>query len=256
MNIQGLGALITGAGSGLGEATARMLAARGAKVAILDMNADKGEAVAKSIGGGAFFVKANVANEAEVVAAVDQAVAKFGGLHIAVNCAGVGSAGRTVNRDGSPFNLDAFGLTIQINLVGTFNVCRIAASRMVKNTPNADGERGVMVNTASVGAFDGQIGQVAYAASKGGVVSMTLPMARDLAVNGIRVCTIAPGLFGTPLMLLAPKEMQDKLISNIPFPNRFGKSEEFAALTCHIVENAMLNGETIRLDGALRMPPK
>lgn len=256
MNIQGLGALITGAGSGLGEATARMLAARGAKVAILDMNADKGEAVAKSIGGGAFFVKANVASEAEVVAAVDQVVAKFGGLHIAVNCAGVGSAGRTVNRDGSPFNLDAFGLTIQINLVGTFNVCRIAASRMVKNTPNADGERGVMVNTASVGAFDGQIGQVAYAASKGGVVSMTLPMARDLAVNGIRVCTIAPGLFGTPLMLLAPKEMQDKLISNIPFPNRFGKSEEFAALTCHIVENAMLNGETIRLDGALRMPPK
>ncbi len=256
MNIQGLGALVTGGGSGLGEATARMLTARGAKVAILDMNADKGEAVAKSLGGQAFFVKANVASEAEVVAAVDQAVEKFGGLHIAVNCAGVGSAGRTVNRDGSPFNLDSFGLTIQINLVGTFNVCRIAASRMVKNTPNSDGERGVMVNTASVGAFDGQIGQVAYAASKGGIVSMTLPMARDLAVNGIRVCTIAPGLFGTPLMLLAPKEMQDKLISNIPFPHRFGKPDEFAAMTCHIVENAMLNGETIRLDGALRMPPK
>jgi len=256
MELDGIGVLVTGGGSGLGEATARTFAERGAKVCVLDLQAEKAEAVRDAIGGETIAQRANVTDAAEVSAAIDATLAAFGNLHAVVNCAGIGSVGRTVARDGTPFDLNNFKLVIEINLVGTFNVLRLAAAAMMRNEPNEEGERGAIINTASIGAFDGQIGQVAYAASKGGVVAMTLPVARDLAKAGIRCNTIAPGLFATPLMLLAPQPMQDALISNIPFPHRFGKPSEFAELCTHIVENAMLNGETIRLDGALRMPPK
>jgi len=256
MDLRGLGAVVTGGGSGLGEATVRALASEGARVCVLDLNFEKAEAVASDVGDSAIAVAANVTDPDEVAAAIDKAHESFGGIHVAVNCAGIGSVGRTVARDGTPFDLNHFKQVIEINLIGTFNVLRLAASKMLENEPNEQGERGVIVNTASIGAFDGQIGQVAYAASKGGVVSMTLPIARDLAKAGVRCNTIAPGLFGTPLMLLAPQPMQDALISNIPFPHRFGVPAEFAALCTHIVSNPMLNGETIRLDGALRMPPK
>jgi NAD(P)-dependent dehydrogenase (short-subunit alcohol dehydrogenase family) len=256
MQIQGIGAVVTGGGSGLGEATARLLAAKGAKVAILDLARSKGADVAKSIGDRAIFCEADVANEEQVTAALDRAVGEFGGVHAAVNCAGIGTAGRTVDKTGKPFDLKLFELTLRVNLVGTFNVIRLAAARMMQNQPNAENERGVVVNTASVAAFEGQIGQCAYSASKGGVVGMTLPIARDLSAVGIRVNTIAPGLFATPMLMLMPQEGRDYLASQIPFPRRLGKPPEFAALACHIVENAMLNGETIRLDGAIRMQPK
>ncbi len=256
MRIEGKSVLITGGGSGLGEATAHLFAERGAKVCVLDLNAEKAEAVAGAIGDGAIAAQANVTDEGEVSAAIANTREAFGGINAVVSCAGIGSASRTVSRDGTPFDLNQFKLVIEINLVGTFNVLRLAAAEMMNNEPNAEGERGVIVNTASIGAFDGQIGQVAYAASKGGVVSMTLPVARDLAKAGIRCNTIAPGLFGTQLMMLAPQSMQDALTANVPFPPRFGKPPEFAALCAQIVENPMLNGETIRLDGALRMPPK
>ncbi|MGE5595097.1 MAG: 3-hydroxyacyl-CoA dehydrogenase [Hyphomicrobiales bacterium] len=253
MEINGIGAVVTGGGSGLGEATARALAAKGAKVAILDL---KGEDVAASIGGGGFFAQADVANEEQVTAALDAAVARFGGIHVAVNCAGIASAERTIDREGTPANLERFKKVIEVNLIGTFNVIRLAASRMSKNTPNADGERGVIINTASVAAYEGQIGQAAYSASKGGVVGLTLPIARDLSVAGIRVCTIAPGLFLTPMLRGLPEEAQKSLGASVPFPQRLGKPEEYAALALHIVENAMLNGETIRLDGAVRLAPR
>jgi NAD(P)-dependent dehydrogenase (short-subunit alcohol dehydrogenase family) len=256
MQIQGIGAVVTGGGSGLGEATARLLAAKGAKVAILDLGRSKGADVAKSIGDPAIFCEADVANEEQVTAALDRAVGEFGGLHVAVNCAGIGTAGRTVDKTGKPFDLKLFELTLRVNLVGTFNVIRLAAARMMQNQPNAENERGVVVNTASVAAYEGQIGQCAYSASKGGVVGMTLPIARDLSAVGIRVNTIAPGLFATPMLMLMPQEGRDYLASQIPFPRRLGNPPEFAALACHIVENAMLNGETIRLDGAIRMQPK
>ena len=256
MQIQGIGAVVTGGGSGLGEATARALASRGARVAILDLGRSKGAEVAKSIGDAAIFCEADVASEEQVTAALDRAVEHFGGIQVAVNCAGIGTAGRTVDKTGKPFDLKLFELTLRVNLVGTFNVVRLAAARMSKNQPNEENERGVIVNTASAAAFEGQIGQCAYSASKGGVVSMTLPIARDLAAVGIRVNTIAPGLFATPMLMLMPQEGRDYLASQIPFPRRLGKPPEFAALACHIVENPMLNGETIRLDGALRMPPK
>lgn len=256
MNIQGLGAVVTGGASGLGEATARALASRGAKVALLDLGHTRGEDVAKEIGGESFFAVADVTSEAQVSAAVDEAVERFGGIHINVNCAGVGSAGRTVGKDGTPFNLDSFKKTVEINLVGTFNVLRLCAAKMAANEPNAEGERGAIVNTASVAAFDGQIGQCAYSASKGGVVGMTLPIARDLAKLGIRVNTIAPGLFGTPMLMTLPEPARQALASIIPFPPRLGYPPEFALLACQMVENPMLNGETVRLDGALRMPPK
>jgi 3-hydroxyacyl-CoA dehydrogenase / 3-hydroxy-2-methylbutyryl-CoA dehydrogenase len=256
MEIQGVGAVVTGGASGLGEATARALAARGAQVAILDLGRSKGAEVAASLGGGAFFAEADVADEAAVGAALERAVERFGGLHVCVNCAGIGSAMRTVDKDGKPFDLRVFRKTIEVNLIGSFNVLRLAASQMAKNAPNADGERGVVVNTASAAAFDGQIGQAAYSASKAGVVGMTLPIARDLAKLGIRVVTIAPGLFETPLLMTLPEPARQALAATIPFPSRLGRPPEFASLAVEIVGNAMLNGETIRLDGAVRMPPR
>jgi NAD(P)-dependent dehydrogenase (short-subunit alcohol dehydrogenase family) len=256
MQIQGIGAVVTGGGSGLGEATVRALAARGARVAILDLGRSKGAEVAKSIGDAAIFCEADVASEEQVSAALDRAVETFGGLHVAVNCAGIGTAGRTVDKSGKPFDLKLFELTLRVNLLGTFNVIRLAAARMTKNQPNEENERGVIVNTASVAAFEGQIGQCAYSASKGGVVGMTLPIARDLAAVGIRVNTIAPGLFATPMLMMMPQEAREYLGSQVPFPRRLGNPPEFAALACHIVENPMINGETIRLDGAIRMAPK
>jgi 3-hydroxyacyl-CoA dehydrogenase / 3-hydroxy-2-methylbutyryl-CoA dehydrogenase len=256
LEIQGVGAVVTGGASGLGEATARALAARGAQVAILDLGRSQGAQVAGSLGGGAFFAEADVADEAAVAAALEQAVERFGALHVCINCAGIGSAMRTVDKDGKPFDLRVFRKTIEVNLIGTFNVLRLAASQMAKNAPNADGERGVVVNTASAAAFDGQIGQAAYSASKAGVVGMTLPIARDLAKLGIRVVTIAPGLFETPLLMLMPEPARQALAATIPFPSRLGRPPEFASLALEIVENAMLNGETIRLDGAVRMPPR
>jgi 3-hydroxyacyl-CoA dehydrogenase/3-hydroxy-2-methylbutyryl-CoA dehydrogenase len=256
MRIEGIGAIVTGGGSGLGEATARLLAERGARVAILDLGRSKGAEVAKSIGDAALFCEADVASEEQVGAALDRAIDAFGAVHAAVNCAGIGTAGRTVDKEGRPFRLDLFELTLRVNLLGTFNVIRLAAARMMHNAPNAEGERGAIVNTASVAAFEGQIGQCAYSASKGGVVGMTLPIARDLATSGIRVNTIAPGLFATPMLMMLPREARDHLASQIPFPRRLGNPPEFAALACHIVENPMLNGETIRLDGAIRMQPK
>ncbi|HEY8494862.1 MAG TPA: SDR family NAD(P)-dependent oxidoreductase, partial [Myxococcota bacterium] len=206
MRIEGIGAVVTGGGSGLGEATARLLAQRGARVAILDLGRSKGAEVAKSIGDAALFCEADVADEAAVTAALDEAEGRFGGIHVAINCAGIGTAGRTVDKNGKPFDLRLFELTLRVNLVGTFNVIRLAAARMMRNEPNEDGERGVIVNTASVAAYDGQIGQAAYSASKGGIVGLTLPIARDLAQHKIRVMTIAPGIFHTPLFHGLPAE--------------------------------------------------
>jgi NAD(P)-dependent dehydrogenase (short-subunit alcohol dehydrogenase family) len=256
MDTQGIGAIVTGGASGLGLATAQALAARGARVALLDLPSSKGAERAAELGGDALFCAADVTSEEEVSAALDRAVEAFGGLQLAVNCAGIGSAGRTVDKEGKPFDLRIFRRTIEVNLVGTFNTIRLAASRMLANAPGPDGERGVVVNTASIAAFDGQIGQCAYSASKGGVVGMTLPIARDLARHGIRVVTIAPGLFRTPLLALLPEPALDALGATVPFPSRLGRPEEFASLACEIVSNPMLNGEVIRLDGALRMAPK
>ncbi len=256
MQIEGIGALVTGGGSGLGEATARLLTRRGAQVAILDLGRSPGARVAKELGAPALFCEADVTSEAQVGAALDAACEAFGALHAVVNCAGIGSAARTVGKEGEPFPLDAFRHTIEVNLIGSFNVIRLAAARMLQNEPNADGERGVFVNTASVAAFEGQIGQAAYSASKAGIVGMTLPIARDLARHGIRCCTIAPGLFDTPLLALLPEPAREALGQSVPFPNRLGKPAEYASLACQIVENPMLNGETIRLDGAIRMQPR
>jgi NAD(P)-dependent dehydrogenase (short-subunit alcohol dehydrogenase family) len=256
MDIEGSAAVVTGGGSGLGEATAREIVARGGRVAILDLGRSRGKEVADELGTAAVFAEADVANETQVAAAIDQAIAAFGELRAVVNCAGIGTAGRTVNKDGSPFDLGLFRKTIEVNLIGTFNVIRLAASKMVGNTATDEGERGCIVNTASIAAFEGQIGQCAYSASKGGVVGMTLPIARDLAVSGIRVCTIAPGLFGTPMLMGLPEPAREALGANIPFPSRLGKPAEYAGLACHILENPMLNGEVVRIDGALRMQPK
>jgi 3-hydroxyacyl-CoA dehydrogenase / 3-hydroxy-2-methylbutyryl-CoA dehydrogenase len=255
MKVAGTVALVTGGASGLGAATVRELLAAGGKAMIVDRPQSDGAAVAKELGANAAFAAADVTNESEVAAAVQQTVERFGTIHINVNCAGTGAAMKTTSK-GGPMPLEIFSMVIQINLIGTFNVLRLCATQMVKNTPNEDGERGVIVNTASVAAFDGQIGQAAYSASKGGVVAMTLPIARDLASVGVRICTIAPGTFDTPMLALLPDPQRQALAAQIPFPSRLGKPPEFAALTRHIVENAMLNGETIRLDGALRMPPK
>ena len=245
--------LITGGASGLGAATAQMAAANGAKVVIADLQADLGEKLAKEIGGK--YCRCDVTSEADGKAAVEAAVKAMGGLHVLVNCAGIGVAERTIGKE-APHDLARFTKVIGINLIGTFNMIRLAADAMAKAGPNAAGERGVIINTASVAAFDGQIGQAAYSASKGGVVGMTLPIARDLSRNGIRVVTIAPGLFLTPMLLGLPKEAQDSLGKQVPFPSRLGKPEEYASLAKQIVENEMLNGETIRLDGAIRMAPK
>ncbi len=245
--------LITGGASGLGASTARMAAENGGKVVIADLQAELGEKLAKELAGR--FVKCDVTSEADGKAAVEAAVQGFGGVHVLVNCAGIGTAERTVGKDG-PHNLAHFTKVININLIGTFNMIRLAADAMVKAGPNAAGERGVIVNTASVAAYDGQIGQAAYSASKGGIVGMTLPIARDLSRNGIRVCTIAPGIFETPMLMGMPKDVQDALGKMVPFPQRLGRAPEYAQLARQIVENEMLNGETIRLDGAIRMAPK
>jgi NAD(P)-dependent dehydrogenase (short-subunit alcohol dehydrogenase family) len=256
MQIQGLTAVVTGGGSGLGEATTRALASRGARVTILDLPSSKGSQVAKELGEDVLFAAADVTSEDDVIAALDQTLERFGALHVNVNCAGIGSAGRTVGKDGTPFDLGWFRRTVEVNLVGTFNVLRLCAARMSVNAPGGEGERGVVVNTASVAAFEGQIGQCAYSASKGGVVGMTLPIARDLASVGVRVCTIAPGLFATPMLMGLPEPARDALGASVPFPRRLGKPTEYAQLACSIIENPMLNGETIRLDGAIRMAPK
>ncbi|HZS82786.1 MAG TPA: SDR family NAD(P)-dependent oxidoreductase [Stellaceae bacterium] len=253
MELKGQAALVTGAGSGLGAATARALAAAGAKVALLDINEDAASKVAAAIGGKA--VRCNVADAASGEAALAAARAAHGPARILVNCAGIGPAQRIVGRDG-PMPLDAFRQVIEVNLIGSFNMMRLAAAEMAGLDQLADGERGVIVSTASVAAYEGQIGQAAYSASKGGIVALTLPAAREFARSGIRVNTIAPGLFATPLLLGMPQAVQDGLAASVPFPTRFGKPEEYAALVLHIISNPMLNGETIRLDGALRMQPK
>lgn len=243
--------IVTGGASGLGEGTARMLAAEGAKVVIADMQAE-GEAVAKEIGGA--FMKCDVSNESDGQAVVTKATS-MGKLMGLVNCAGIAPAEKTVGKSG-PHKLDVFTKTVMVNLVGTFNMIRLAADAMAKNEPESTGERGVLISTASVAAYDGQIGQAAYSASKGGVVGMTLPIARDLARNGIRNMTIAPGLFGTPMLFGMPQEVQDSLAASVPFPSRLGTPQDYAKLVKHIVENDMLNGEVIRLDGAVRLAPK
>lgn len=255
MELQGSVAIVTGGASGLGEATTRRFVDAGASVVIVDMNAEKGAALADELGDAARFAQADVANPEQVQAAVDAATS-LGALRVAVNCAGTGWVGRLVNRDGSPHDLDVFKKILEINLIGTFNVCRLAAAAMAGQEPNAGGERGVLINTASVAAFDGQIGQDAYAASKAGVAGMTLPLARDCAPIGIRVVTIAPGLFDTPLLGLLPPDQKAALSDNVVFPKRLGDVSEYALLAEQIVVNPYLNGETIRLDGALRMPPK
>ena len=248
MEVQGHAFLVTGAASGLGAATARMLAEAGANVIAADL---KVEAAHDNIR----FVEADVTTEESVSGAVEEAVREFGALHGVVNCAGIAVAEKTLGRDG-PHALDSFSKVIGVNLIGTFNVIRLAAEAMSRNEPSEGGERGVVINTASVAAFDGQVGQVAYSASKGGVVAMTLPIARDLARSGIRVLTIAPGIFDTAMLAGLPEEARDSLGKQVPFPSRLGQPDEYAALARHIIENEMLNGEVIRLDGAIRMAPR
>ena len=247
--------IVTGGASGLGAGAARRLVAAGASVMIADLNASAGEALANELGPKATFVATDVTSEDSAKAAIGTAVKQFGALNGLVNCAGILGASRIVGRDG-PHDLALFQRVIQVNLVGTFNMLRLAAASMSSNPPDAEGERGVIINTASVAAFEGQIGQAAYAASKGGVASLTLPAARELARFGIRVVTIAPGIFDTPLLGTLPEPVRQSLAKQVPFPQRLGRPSEFAALACHIIENAMLNGETIRLDGAIRMAPR
>lgn len=255
MQIQGSTFLVVGGGSGLGAATAELLHSRGANLLIADINVETGAAQAERLGDRAHFVATDVTSEESVQGAVEAAIASYGALHGAVNCAGIAVAERTVGRQG-PHALASFARVIQVNLIGTFNVIRLAAAAMARNTPTESGERGVIINTASVAAYDGQIGQAAYAASKGGVVGLTLPVARDLSVLGIRVMTIAPGLFDTPLLGGLPEAARLSLGQQVPFPSRLGRPAEYAALAVHIVENQMLNGEVIRLDGAIRLAPK
>jgi len=253
MDPNGQIAIVTGGGSGLGEASARALAAKGAKVAIFDVGIDRAAKVAAEIGG--IAVQCDVSSADSGIQAVDQVSQKLGPARILVNCAGIAIGVKTVGKDG-PHPLDQYRKVIEVNLIGTFNMIRLVADQAAKLQPLDGGERGVIVNTASVAAFDGQIGQAAYSSSKGGVVGMTLPVARDLARSGIRVCTIAPGIFKTPMMAGMPQEVQDSLGAAVPFPSRLGEPSEYAALALHIIENQMLNGETIRLDGAIRMAPK
>ncbi|MCG6114470.1 MAG: 3-hydroxyacyl-CoA dehydrogenase [Mesorhizobium sp.] len=253
MNPSGQVAIITGGSSGLGEATARALAEKGARVAILDVAEQRAQKVAEELGGVGF--KCDVSNEESAKAAIAQVAEKLGEPRILINCAGIAVAMKTVSKDGA-HPLDVFRKVLEVNLLGTFNMIRLYAVRAQELEPLEGGERGVIVNTASVAAYDGQIGQVAYSASKGGVVGMTLPIARDLARSGIRVCTIAPGIFKTPMLAGLPQDAQDSLGQQVPFPPRLGEPAEYGALACHIVENQMLNGETIRIDGAIRMAPK
>jgi NAD(P)-dependent dehydrogenase (short-subunit alcohol dehydrogenase family) len=255
MQIKGATFIVTGGASGLGEASARMLHGGGANVLICDVQSVSGEALAAELGQGSRFLKTDVASDAEANAAVEFAVKTYGCLQGLVNCAGIAIGEKTVGKEG-PHQLASFTRVVTINLIGTFNMIRLAAAAMATGDPNAGGERGVIVNTASVAAYDGQVGQAAYAASKAGIVGMTLPIARDLSRSGIRVCTIAPGIFMTPMLAGLPQEVQESLGQQVPFPSRLGRPEEYAALVKHIVENEMLNGEVIRLDGAIRMAPK
>jgi NAD(P)-dependent dehydrogenase (short-subunit alcohol dehydrogenase family) len=255
MKLQEVCAIITGGASGLGNAVAQRVIAAGGQVAIFDVNQAAGDAAAKALGAKASFHAVDVTSEAAIVAAIQQAASRMGAINAVVNCAGIATPRRLINKEG-PMPGDYFRKVIEINLIGTLLVSKSAVPVMQQNAPNAEGERGVIVMTASVAAFDGQIGQVAYSASKGGIVGMTLPMARDLASLGIRVMTVAPGIFWTPLMAGLPQEAQDSLAKQVPFPPRLGRPDEYAALVAHICENVMLNGETIRLDGAIRMAPK
>ncbi len=254
MDVQGKVAVVSGGASGLGAATVRRLVAAGGKAVIADKAKAPGEALARELGGHAVFVETDVTSESAMAAAI-AAARELGGLHFAVGCAGIGTAARVVGKTG-PFPLELFELTVKVNLVGMFNMVRMCAAAMTDNEPNADGERGVIVCTASIAAFDGQIGQAAYTASKAGVAGMTLPVARDLSRFGIRVCTIAPGIFDTPMLAGLPEEHRQSLGAQVPFPPRLGRPDEFAALALHIFQNPMLNGEVIRLDGSLRMAPK
>jgi NAD(P)-dependent dehydrogenase (short-subunit alcohol dehydrogenase family) len=255
MNIEGSTFFITGGGSGLGEACSRLFASQGGNILIADVQEEVSQKLAGQLGTRAKFVRTDVTDEADVQKALAAAKESFGGVHVAINCAGIALAERVVGKE-APHNLAAFARVINVNLIGTFNVIRLAGAAMAQNEPNDEKERGVIINTASIAAFDGQIGQAAYSASKGGVVSMTLPIARELARFGIRVLTIAPGVFYTPMMGKMPAQNQQLLEAAVPFPSRLGRPEEFAALARQIVENVMLNGTTIRLDGALRMGPK
>ncbi len=248
--------LVTGGASGLGGASADMLCAKGANVVLIDINQEAGDTKAEFLGAHARFCKADVSSEAGVQAAVDMAVSEFGGLHGAINCAGIVPVAKMLNREGQPHDLGLFTKGITVNLVGTFNVNRLALAVMVNNEPNEGGERGVIINTASIAAFDGQVGQISYAASKGGIVAMTLPLAREMARFGIRVMTLAPGIFDTPMMASLPQAARESLGAQVPFPSRLGKPEEYASLVSQIIENPMLNGEVIRLDGSIRMAAK
>jgi NAD(P)-dependent dehydrogenase (short-subunit alcohol dehydrogenase family) len=254
MNINGAVSLVTGGASGLGEATVRELVRHGGRVLIVDLNEERGQELAAELGDAAAFAKADVSKAEDVQAAIEQA-ASMGTLRAAINCAGIGIGARTIDRTGAPHDLAAFEKVISVNLVGTFNVLRLGASAMSKNE-SEDGERGVVINTASIAAFDGQIGQVAYSASKGGIVGLTLPAARDLSKAQVRVVTIAPGTFDTPLLGMLSDEIRAALAATIPHPSRLGRPQEFGALACHIVENSYINGEVIRLDGSLRMAPR
>jgi NAD(P)-dependent dehydrogenase (short-subunit alcohol dehydrogenase family) len=255
MDLASVRAVVTGGASGLGRATAERFVAAGGRVALLDRPASAGAEVAKSMGGAVVFTPGDVTSGDEVARALEIAKERLGGVNVLVNCAGIGTAMKTFGKSG-PAKLEEFTRVINVNLIGTFNCIRLAAVHMAQNTPAADGERGVVINTASVAAFDGQIGQAAYSASKGGIVGMTLPIARDLAEQGIRVVTIAPGIFETPLLGTLPEPVRASLAKQVPFPSRLGRPDEYAALACHIVTNVMLNGETIRLDGAIRMAPR
>ncbi len=255
MNINGIAALVTGGASGLGEATVRRLTTAGAQCTIIDRNAERGEALAKELGGGTRFITVDVTDPDQVAEAVSVA-GESAPLRVAVNCAGIGWVSRTINKDGTPHDFGSFRTVIDVNVIGTFNVLRYAASAISKVEPLEFGERGAIVNTASIAAFDGQIGQLAYSASKGAIVGMTLPAARDLSAVGIRVCTIAPGLMDTPLLALLPEPQRQALAAGVNFPKRLGTADDFASLVEHICENGYLNGEVIRLDGGLRMPPK
>jgi 3-hydroxyacyl-CoA dehydrogenase/3-hydroxy-2-methylbutyryl-CoA dehydrogenase len=255
MQIKGAVALVAGGASGLGAATVRRLVAEGARVGIFDRSKEAAEALAKELSGSGLALPGDVTSESDVKGAIEATIKAFGPLGIAVNTAGVGTVGRVLGKEG-PLPLEMFALTVKVNLIGTFNVIRLAAEKMATATPNDQGERGVLVNTASIAAYDGQIGQAAYSASKGGVVGMTLPIARELAKFGIRVVTIAPGIFDTPMLAGLPEEARKSLGAQVPFPPRLGQPSEYAFLVQHIVENQMINGEVIRLDGALRMSPK
>jgi len=255
VEINGNVALVTGAASGLGAATARRLHAQGASIVLADLSADAGEAISGELGPNTLFVRCDVTSEDDVAAAV-AAGAELGRLAMSVHCAGGGIAGRTVGRDGTPHALDAFRRTVELNLVGTFNVLRLAAAQMATNEPDAGGERGVCVQTASIAGYEGQIGQIAYGSAKAGVIGMTVIAARDLAAVGVRVCTIAPGTIGTPPMMMAPESIREGLAATVPFPKRLGDPDEYAKPAQHIIENGYLNGEVIRLDGAVRFQPK